>query len=240
VTRSRDSIARSNIGSYTERMARFDWSMAEAELGWREGGPINIGVYCTDRICGQGLGGKAALLWEGSEENERSFTFDELRVATNTYAAFLRGMGVNPGDRVCVFMDRIPDLYISFLGILKLGAIVQPLFSAFGPESLVVRLQDADTKVALTTMRHVRKLRKIRHELPNLETVVVVDCTDPSKLRDGEVAFDLGGAAPVEGDAFRAPLHLGHHGQAEGRAPRPRFRDPAVYHGQVGAGPAAR
>jgi acetyl-CoA synthetase len=87
---------------------------------------------------------------------------------------------VRPQDRVCIFMDRMPDFYISFLGILKLGAIVQPLFSAFGPESLVVRLQDADTKVALTTMRHVRKLRKIRDELPGLETIVVVDCTDPA------------------------------------------------------------
>jgi acetyl-CoA synthetase len=187
-----------NIGSYDERVKRFDWTMAEAELGWREGEPLNIGEYCTDRICAQGLGGKLALLWENSEGTERTFTYDQLRVATNTYAQLLKDIGVAPQDRVCVFMDRIPDFYISFLGILKLGAIAQPLFSAFGPESLVVRLQDADTRVALTTMRHVRKLRKIRAELPGLVTVVVVDCTDESKLKDGEVAFSLDAAPPVE------------------------------------------
>jgi acetyl-CoA synthetase len=190
------------MGSYEARARSFDWAEAERELGWRDGEPLNIGAFCTDRICERGDGGKVALLWESSEGHGRSYTFDDLRVATNQYAVFLRSLGVGPQDRVCVFMDRIPDFYISFLGVLKLGAIVQPLFSAFGPESLVVRLQDANTKVALTTMRHVRKVRKIRAELPSLETVVVVDCPDPAKLQDGEVAFDLATAEPV--DAFES------------------------------------
>jgi acetyl-CoA synthetase len=188
----------SNMGSYEERRARFSWRDAEAELGWREGEPLNIGAWCTDRICAQGLGGHVALVWQNSEGAVRRYTYDELRVATNTYAQYLKNLGVGPQDRVCLFMDRIPDLYIAFLAILKLGAIVQPLFSAFGPESLVVRLQDADTKVALTTMRHVRKLRKLRGELPALRTVVVVDCPDVAKLQEREVAFDLAAAAPVE------------------------------------------
>jgi acetyl-CoA synthetase len=186
------------MGSYEARVRSFEWAEAERALGWREGESLNIGAFCTDRICDRGQGGKVALLWESSDGQGRTYTFDDLRVATNQYAAFLRTLGVAPQDRVCVFMDRIPDFYISFLGILKLGAIVQPLFSAFGPESLEVRLQDANTKVALTTMRHVRKVRKIRQQLPSLETVVVVDCTDPSKLQDGEVAFDLGTAERVE------------------------------------------
>lgn len=190
--------ATSNIGSYEDRVRDFDWSLAEDELGWRDGERLNIGEYCTDRICRQGMGDKPALLWEDSHGNERTYTFDELRVATNQYAQHLKDIGTSPQDRVCIFMDRIPDFYISFLGILKLGAIVQPLFSAFGPESLEVRLQDADTKVALTTMRHVRKLRKIRDRLPNLEKIVVVDCKDESKLKDGETAFDLETAPPVE------------------------------------------
>ncbi len=193
----------SNIGSYDERVKDFDWSVAEAELGWKDGEPVNIGVLCTDRVCEQGLGDKIALHWENSEGAERTYTFDELRVATNTYAQFLKELGVVLRDRVCIFMDRIPDLYISFLGILKLGAIAQPLFSAFGPESLIVRLEDAETKVVLTTMRHARKLRKIRAELPKLEQVIVVDCPDESKLKEGERAFRLDEAEPVARfDAF--------------------------------------
>jgi len=57
----------------------------------------------------------------------------------------LADRGVKPGERVCLFLDRVPDLYIAFLGILKLGAIVQPLFSAFGEDSLETRLGDAET-----------------------------------------------------------------------------------------------
>ena len=188
----------SNIGSYEARARDFDWSVAEAEMGWKDGEPLNIGAFCTDRICAQGLGGKMALYWENVEGKERTYTFDQLRVATNTYAQFLKGLGVKLRDRVCIFMDRIPDLYIAFLGILKTGAIAQPLFSAFGPESLIVRLGDAETKIVLTTMKHVRKVRKTRTELPKLETIVVVDADDPSKLKEGEIAFDLESAAPVE------------------------------------------
>jgi acetyl-CoA synthetase len=195
----------SNIGSYDERVKDFDWSVAEAELGATDGAPINIGVYCTDRICEQGLGQKVAMYWENATGEEKVYTFDQLRVATNTYAQFLKDLGVRAGDRVCIFMDRIPDLYISFLGILKLGAIAQPLFSAFGPESLVVRLEDAATRVVLTTTKHVRKVRKIRSELPALEQLVVVDAADAGKLKEGETAFALAEAAPVEHfDAFPA------------------------------------
>ena len=57
-------------------------------------------------------------------------------------------------------MDRIPELYFSFLGILKIGAIVQPLFSAFGDESLFVRLENAQTRAIITQRKHLSKIRK--------------------------------------------------------------------------------
>ena len=89
--------------------ARADWSAIERELGHRPGRPINIGWHCSDRICEQGLAGKAALLWEDAQGARRSYTFDDLRVHSNTFARLLLGLGVRPGDRVCIFMDRIPE-----------------------------------------------------------------------------------------------------------------------------------
>ena len=53
----------SNIGSYDERYKGFDWSLAQKELGYKDGSPLNIGYYCTDRICEQGLGKKLAMIW---------------------------------------------------------------------------------------------------------------------------------------------------------------------------------
>ena len=70
----------SNIGSYEERLRDFNWSIAEEELGYRTGEPINIGWYCSDRICQQGQGGKTALIWEGHGGADRSYSFDDLRV----------------------------------------------------------------------------------------------------------------------------------------------------------------
>jgi acetyl-CoA synthetase len=95
-------------------------------------------------------------------------------------------------------MDRIPELYLSFLGILKTGAIVQPLFSAFGEDSLFVRLENAQTKAVITQKKHLSKVRKIRSKLPNLEFVIIVDAVKPGELKKGEVLFSLDDSAPVE------------------------------------------
>ncbi len=187
-----------NIGSYAERAANFDWSIAERELEYTPGGAINIGWYCTDRICQKGQGEKTALIWEDSSGRQKRYTYHELRRASNTMAAHLRSLGIRDGDRVCLFMDRIPELYIGFLSILKLGAIAQPLFSAFGDESLLVRLKDAGTRAIITQRKHAPKVRKILAQLPELQFIVVVDHDGVKALQERESAFALAQAAPVD------------------------------------------
>lgn len=188
----------SNIGSYEERIKEFDWSLSEKELDYSEGEIINIGWYCSDRICDTGKGEKVALFWEGFGEKERKFTFNDLRLASNTIGAFLRTLGIKEEDRVCLFMDRIPELYLSFLGVLKIGAIVQPLFSAFGDESLYVRLENAQTRAIITQRKHVSKVRKIVDTLPFLEHIIIVDYDSRKPLQKKEIAFSLEEAKPVD------------------------------------------
>ncbi|MGZ4821622.1 MAG: AMP-binding protein [Terriglobales bacterium] len=178
-------------------MSGFDWALAERELGYRPGEPLNIGWMCSDRICRLGLAQKLALCWEDYLGNEKRFTFDDLRVLSNTIAGFLVELGLKPGERVCLFLDRVPELYIGFLGILKTGAVAQPLFSAFGDESLFVRLADARTSAIITQKKHVHKVRKIRDELPELRHIIVVDAGD-SPLQARETAFNLEQAPRVE------------------------------------------
>ncbi len=195
----------SNIGSYEKRVKDFDWSLSEKELGYKDGDVINIAWYCSDRICEMGKAEKTALLWEGQGGKKRDYTFNDIRLAGNTIGAFLRSLGIADGDRVCLFMDRIPELYLGFLGVLKIGAVAQPLFSAFGDESLLVRLENAETTAVITQKKHVGKIRKIRDRLPFLKHVIVVDADDPGSLREREVAFSLDRAAPVENlDVFPA------------------------------------
>jgi len=187
-----------NIGSYEERVRNFDWSLSENELKHTEGEIINIGWYCSDRICEMGKGNRIALYHEGFGEIERKYTFNDIRLASNTIGEYLRALGINHEERVCLFMDRIPELYLSFLGVLKIGAVVQPLFSAFGDESLHVRLDDAKTRAIITQRKHLSKVRKIIDKLPSLEFIIIVDHNRAKELREKEVAFNLQEATPVE------------------------------------------
>jgi len=197
----------SNIRSYEERLKGFTWDIAKRELGFKDGDPINIGAFCSDRICEQGKGGKTAMIWEGFDGQGRTYTFDDVRLRSNAFAAFIRSLGIDIGERVCIFMDKIPELYIGFVGILKTGAIAQPLFSAFGEDSLLTRLQDAETSVVFTTRKHMLKVRRIREKLPSLKYIVVVDAAADTKLREGEIAFDMEKAEkPEKFDWFRATL----------------------------------
>ncbi len=188
----------SQFGSYEERIKNFSWSMAEQELEYRPGDVINIGWYCSDRICQQGKADKPALLWEGMGGKEKTYTYNDIRLASNTIGKFLRDLGIKPEDRVCLFMDKIPELYLGFLGVLKIGAIAQPLFSAFGGESLFVRLEDAQTRAIITQRKHVSKVRKVLEQMPFLEHIIIVDYDEKKELREREVAFSLEKATPVE------------------------------------------
>jgi len=188
----------SNIGSYEERLKSFNWSLAENELEYNKDNIINIGWYCSDRICQKGYGEKISLYYEGFGGVNNKYSFNDIRLAGNTIGTFLRGLEIKEGDRVCLFMDRIPELYFSFLGILKIGAVVQPLFSAFGDESLFVRLENAQTRAIITQRKHLAKVRKIRDRLPFLELIIIVDPDGSKILEDKEVPFNFEDTPPVE------------------------------------------
>jgi acetyl-CoA synthetase len=182
----------SNIGNREERIKNFDWSLAEKELGWERGTPINIGWYCSDRICQQGKADKLAFVWENSSNTvTKKYTYNDLRQLSNTIASFLRDkLSLQPGERVCLFLDKVPELYIGLLGILKGGLIAQPLFSAFGDESLLTRLANAETSAIFTSRKHVPKIRKILDKMPHLKHIIVVDGAG-GPLKDRELAFNM-------------------------------------------------
>jgi len=183
---------------YEEEYANFTWDISRNELGYKDGDIINIGEYCTDRICRQGKGDKLALIWEGHSGEEKRYTFNDMRQLTNSIAVFLQGLGIQPGERVCLFMDKVPELYFGFLGVLKMGAIVQPLFSAFGSESLLTRLEDAKTRAIITQKKHLPKVRNITAQLPDLKNIIVVDDDGSKPLKENETAFYMDKAERVD------------------------------------------
>ncbi|MEN8153767.1 MAG: acetate--CoA ligase [Acidobacteriota bacterium] len=188
----------SNIGSYEEQVKNFTWERSEEELGYKSGDTINIGEYCSDRICKMGQGDKTALIWEGFSGERKNYSFNDSRILSNSIAHFLKETGVKDGDRVCLFMDKIPELYFGFLGVLKMGAIAQPLFSAFGGESLFTRLDDAKTSTIITQKKHVNKIRKILNDLPDLKYIIVVDHDEKKPLKEREIFFSMENCEKIE------------------------------------------
>lgn len=187
----------SNISQDIERYQTLDWSIAEKELGYNKGDIINIGWHCSDRICEKGDGGKIALLWEDHQGNEKQYTYNDLRILSNSIAKYLVDLQIKPGERVCLFMDRVPELYIGFISILKMGGVAQPLFSAFGDESLFTRLDNAKTTAIITQRKHVAKVRKIRDQLPELRHIIIVDAGD-YPLKEREISFEMEKLVAVE------------------------------------------
>ncbi|MDD2890880.1 MAG: acetate--CoA ligase [bacterium] len=194
----------SNIGSYEEKYKSFNWKDSEKELEYGKDGMYNIGYYCSDRICEKGFADKTALIWEGFTGEVKKYTYNDIRIYSNCFAKFLQDTGLKPGDRICVFMDKIPELYISFLGILKMGGIVQPLFSAFGEEALFTRLDNAKTKAIFTTRKHLGKVRRIRKTLPEMTKIIVVDAGE-KPLENDELSFEMEKMPKVDKfDIFKA------------------------------------
>jgi acetyl-CoA synthetase len=180
-----------NMGDYETTVKNFSWEVSERELGYKKGDVINIGEFCTDRICRLGKKDKLALIWEGHTGEVKKYTFNDIRLLTNTIAQYLKNLGLKPGDRICLFMDKVPELYLGFLGILKMGGIAQPLFSAFGSESLFTRLDDAQTAAIITQKKHVAKARAILKDLPHLKHIIIVDDDGAKALREKEIAFNM-------------------------------------------------
>ncbi|MCP4662947.1 MAG: AMP-binding protein, partial [bacterium] len=186
----------SNIGDHEALRASFDWSQARETLGW-PGDKFNIGWYCSDRICEQGLGEKLALIWEGTSGEVRRYTYNDLRVLSNAYASKLLDLGLQPGDRCAVFCERTPELYIGIVGGLKAGIVMLPMFSAFGEDALAARVGPSGAAAILTQRKLCFRVRKIRDACPELKHVLIGEPGDLA-FKEGELRFDLETAEPVE------------------------------------------
>ncbi len=159
-----------------EERARFSWDAVRAELGQPPGGGLNIAWAAVDRHAAGPLASRVAIRWLAADGARREFTFSELAKLSNRFANLFRSLGAAKGDVVFVLCGRIPELYASVLGALKLGAQVAPLFSAFGPEPIKTRVNLGCGKLLVTTSSlYARKVRSVLAGMPTLRHVLQVD-----------------------------------------------------------------
>src|SRR3990172_2142607 len=160
-----DMKVQPNLHDYETQGASFRWEDLARELDGLPAGGLNIAYEAVDRHLKTARRTRPAILWEGKGGEQETYTFEDISRLSNKWANVLRGLGVKKGDRVFVFLDRIPELYAAVFGTL---------FSAFGPDAVKDRLADSGAGVLLTSPELWRRISQIRADLPDLRHVIHV------------------------------------------------------------------
>ncbi|MBD1370931.1 acetate--CoA ligase [Hazenella sp. IB182357] len=155
---------------YEEKTKTFDWSQVEKSFSWNETGKVNIAFEAIDKHCESNKKNKIALMYSDSIRKE-AYTYQALKEHSNRMGNVFRDIGIRKGDRIFIFMPRVPELYFSFLGALKIGAIVGPLFEAFMEEAVKDRLADSEATMLITTPELLKRVPL--HELPHLKHILL-------------------------------------------------------------------
>lgn len=163
-----------NMPDYEALYKTYQWHDTEAELHLPRKNGYNKAEVCIDGHPPEVMK-KPALIWESTDGHRETYTFADLKRETAKAANFLTQLGVQKGDRVFVFLERIPELYILVFAGLKTQAIMGPLFSAFGPEAIQDRIQDCQARFVITSPELKPRVDAILAECPSVEKVLVVD-----------------------------------------------------------------
>ena len=125
-----------------------EWELPYAK--WFTGGQLNVSHNCIDRHVLAGKGDKVAIYWEGEPGDTRVITYAELLADVQKLANVLKGLGVERGDRVNIYLPMIPEAAIAMLACARIGAAHSVVFGGFSAQSLSDRINDAAAKVLIT------------------------------------------------------------------------------------------
>jgi acetyl-CoA synthetase len=185
-------------GFWSEIAETFQWEKkwdqvcdytfeGDVSIKWFIGGKTNVCVNALDRHL-ETRGDQVAIMWEGNEPSEQSqMTYRELYTEVCKFANVLKSLGIQKGDRVCLYMQMIPQLPVAMLACARIGAIHSVVFGAFSEDSLRDRIQDSECKLLVTQDTALRgKKNDIAMktkadagvaQCPSIEKVVVVQRT---------------------------------------------------------------
>ena len=117
---------------------------------WFEGGKLNTSYLALDRHVEAGRGSQPALIWDSPvTENQKVYTYTELRDAVALFAGGLRNLGVEMGDRIIIYMPMVPEAIIAMLACARIGAVHSVVFGGFAAHELAIRINDARPKLIL-------------------------------------------------------------------------------------------
>jgi acetyl-CoA synthetase len=170
----------------------LDTSPGIAWTRWCVGGRMNIVHNCLDKWIGTEVEGRVALVCEDEDGTVQSLTYGELTREVNRCASALRRLGGRPGDRVALFMPMCPELVIAFFAAIKIGGIVLPLFSGYGPEAVAMRLRDAEASILFVADGFSRRGQRV-----DMKAVADLALDGSPSVRHVVVTPRLGEAVPL-------------------------------------------
>ena len=175
-----------------------DYNFKKGKISWFSGGKLNASYNCIDRHIDAGFGDEIAIIWEGNDPKQsKKFTYSDLLKEVSLFANALKSLGVQKGDRVCLYMQMIPELAIAVLACARIGAVHSVVFGAFSSDSLRDRINDSECKILVTQDTGVRGVKhnipmkenadRAVRETPSIQQVVVVKRTGEKVSMDSEM-----------------------------------------------------
>lgn len=198
------------------------WKPPHAE--WFVKGKLNMAYNCLDRHLGSWRRNKAAIIWEGENGDTATWTYQQLHSQVCKFANVLKMLGIQKGDRVCIYMPMIPEIAVAMLACARIGAVHSIIFGGFSSSALVDRINDASAKLVVTADGAYRRgtVVKLKEnvdtamaECPSVENVVVVKRLNQETLmyygRDhwyDELMHSVNDECPAEHLDSEHPLYI--------------------------------
>jgi len=159
----------------------LEWEFKTPKVQWFINGELNITENCLDRHI-ENQGNVTALIWEPNDPKEasRSYTYKELLAEVNKMANVLKNMGVQKGDRVCIYLPMIPELAFATLACARIGAIHSVVFAGFSSNAIADRINDAQCAYVLTSDGLNRGTKQI--PVKSVVDEAIEQCTSVKKV----------------------------------------------------------
>lgn len=170
--------------NYQDVATAFDLKHAAKEMISGSLEQLNASYECCDRHA-EADANKIALYWQGKDGRQEQYTFSQLKKWSSQFANFLKSQGVEKGDRVSGLLPRTVELLVVILGAWRIGAVYQPLFTAFGPKAIEHRVQLAKSKLVISDVGNRSKL----DEVADCPQIVTVADRDGNGVQQGDLNF---------------------------------------------------